>query len=52
MIFTGYNLHFSTVTTFTAAHFKILAMILREPSKPILLPDITQDKEMGSTDSV
>jgi hypothetical protein len=51
MIFTGYNLLFFAVTTFTAAHFKILAMILRDSSKPILLPDVTQDKELGSTDS-
>jgi len=50
MIFTGYNLLFFAVTTFTAAHFKILAMFLRDSSKPILLPDITQDKERGSTD--
>jgi hypothetical protein len=51
MIFTGYNLFFFAVTTFTAAHFKILAMILRDSSKPILLPDVTQDKELGSRDS-
>jgi len=51
MIFTGYNLLFFAVTTFTAAHFKILAMILRESCKPISLPHITQDKELGSTDS-
>jgi hypothetical protein len=51
MIFTGYNLFFFAVTTFTAAHFKILVMILRDSSKPILLPDIRQDKELGSTDS-
>jgi hypothetical protein len=51
MIFTGYNLFFFEVTTFTAAHFKILAMILRDSSKPILLPDVTQDKELGSTAS-
>jgi len=51
MIFTGYNLLFFAVTTFTAAHFKILAMILRDSSKPISHPDITQDKELGSKDS-
>lgn len=51
MIFTGYNLFFFAVTTFTAAHFKILALILRDSSKPMLLPGITQDKELGSTDS-
>jgi hypothetical protein len=51
MIFTGYNLLFFAVITFTAAHFTILAMILRDFSKPILFPDITQDKELGSTDS-
>jgi hypothetical protein len=47
----GYNLLFFTVTTFTAAHFKIVAMILRDSSNPILFPDFTQEKEMGSTDS-
>jgi hypothetical protein len=51
MIFTGFNLLFFAVTTFTAAHFTILAMILRDSSKPILFPDITKDKELGSTDS-
>jgi hypothetical protein len=51
MIFTGYNLLFFAVTTFTAAHFKILAMILKDSAEPILLSDFTQDKELGSTDS-
>jgi hypothetical protein len=51
MIFTGYNQLFFAVTTFTAAHFKILATILRNYSKSILIPDITQDKELASTDS-
>jgi hypothetical protein len=51
MIFTGYNLLFFTVTTFAATHFKILAMILRDSSKPILLPDITHGKELGLSDS-
>jgi hypothetical protein len=50
MIFTGYNLLFFAVTTYTAAHFKILAMILRDSSKPISLRDITQDKELDSAD--
>jgi hypothetical protein len=48
MIFTGYNLLFFAVTTFTAAHFKILAMILKDSADPTL-SDFTQDKEIGST---
>lgn len=51
MIFTGYNLLFFSVTTFTAAHFKILAMILKDSAEPILQSDLSQDKEMGSTNS-
>jgi hypothetical protein len=54
MIFTGYNLLFFAeynLLSFTAAHFKILAMILRDFSKPILFPYIKKYKELGSTDS-
>jgi multisubunit Na+/H+ antiporter MnhC subunit len=38
MIFTGYNLLFFAVTTFTAAHFKILAMILKDSSEALPQP--------------
>jgi hypothetical protein len=44
MIFTGYNLLFFSVTTFTAAHFNILAMILKDSTKIILLSGSTQAK--------
>jgi hypothetical protein len=51
MIFTGYNLLFFSVTTFTAAHFKILAMILKDSTKIILLPDSIEDIEKNPTNS-
>jgi hypothetical protein len=51
MIFTGYNLLFFSVTTFTAAHFKMLAMILKDSNKIILLSDSTQYTEQNPTHS-
>jgi type III secretory pathway component EscV len=45
MIFTGYNLLFFAVTTFIAAHFKILAMILKNSSETLPQPQSTQDTE-------
>jgi hypothetical protein len=51
MIFTGYNLLFFSVTTFTAAHFKILVMILKDSNKITLLTDSTQYTEQKPTHS-
>jgi hypothetical protein len=51
MIFTGYNLLFFSVTTFTAAHFKILAMILKDSNKITLRSDSTQYTEQKPTHS-
>jgi hypothetical protein len=51
LIFTAYNLLFLSVTTFTAAHFKILAMILKESTKSELLTHSTQDPEQSPTNS-
>jgi hypothetical protein len=51
LIFTGYNLLFFSVTTFTAAHFKILAMILKDSTKSKLLSHSTEDTEKSSTNS-
>lgn len=50
-IFTGYNLMFFSVTTFTAAHFKILATILKDCTKTKLLSHSIKDTEQGSRNS-
>jgi hypothetical protein len=52
MIFTGYNLLFFSVTTFTAAHFNILAMIFKDSTKIMLLPGSIQATEQKATDSM
>lgn len=50
MIFTGYNLSFFSVTTLAAAHFSILAMILKDSTKIILILVSTQATEQKPTD--
>jgi hypothetical protein len=51
LIFTGYNLLFFSVTTFTASHFKILAMILKDSDKILLLSDSTQYTRQNTRNS-